>query len=202
MRFWFLEYYEDFDLPPGPAYARVREWREACLAHPAAQQVTKEQIVKLYYDYARGTKNGAMLPDGRARRSRSRPTGASGRGRRRTSTCARRRTRNWGCSRDEAKRAATSDAGGAAAVTESVHAMTGTAAIKEKELRVALVCYGGVSLAIYQHGITKEILKLVRASRAYHAAIAPAQKQRAEHVFKPGRSTAARRPPRMSISMR
>ncbi len=68
MRFWFLEYYEDFDLPPGPAYARVREWREACLAHPAAQQVTKEQIVKLYYDYARGTKNGAMLP-GRTRSS-------------------------------------------------------------------------------------------------------------------------------------
>ncbi len=43
------------------------------------------------------------------------------------------------------------------------------AAMKKKELRLALVCYGGVSLAIYQHGITKEILKLVRASKAYHA---------------------------------
>ena len=65
MRFWFLEYYEDFDLPPTPAYVRVRAWREACLAHPAAQQVTKEEIVKLYYDYAQGAGNGALLP-GRA----------------------------------------------------------------------------------------------------------------------------------------
>lgn len=62
MRFWFLEYYEDFDLPQGERYARVRRWREACLEHPAAQQVTKEQIVKLYYDYARGAGNGALLP--------------------------------------------------------------------------------------------------------------------------------------------
>ena len=41
--------------------------------------------------------------------------------------------------------------------------------MKEKELRFALVCFGGVSLAIYMHGITKEVLKLVRASRALHA---------------------------------
>ncbi len=40
--------------------------------------------------------------------------------------------------------------------------------MKEKELRFALVCYGGVSLAVYMHGVTKEILKLVRASRDYH----------------------------------
>jgi patatin-related protein len=40
--------------------------------------------------------------------------------------------------------------------------------MKEKELRIALVCYGGVSLAVYMHGVTKEILKLVRASRVYH----------------------------------
>jgi patatin-related protein len=33
-----------------------------------------------------------------------------------------------------------------------------------KELRLALVCYGGVSLAVYMHGITKEIWKLSRAS--------------------------------------
>jgi len=38
MRFWFLEYYEDFDLPDSPEYARVKRWRDACLAHPAAQQ--------------------------------------------------------------------------------------------------------------------------------------------------------------------
>jgi patatin-related protein len=41
--------------------------------------------------------------------------------------------------------------------------------LKEKELRIALVCFGGVSLAVYMHGISKEILKLVRASRALHA---------------------------------
>ncbi len=67
MRFWFLEYYEGFDLPPEERYARVRKWRDACVAHPAAQQVTKEQIVKLYYDYAKGAGNGALLPE----RSRS-----------------------------------------------------------------------------------------------------------------------------------
>ena len=41
--------------------------------------------------------------------------------------------------------------------------------MKEKELRIALVCFGGVSLAVYMHGITKEILKLVRASSVLHA---------------------------------
>ncbi|HEX6933954.1 MAG TPA: patatin-like protein, partial [Streptosporangiaceae bacterium] len=34
-----------------------------------------------------------------------------------------------------------------------------------RELRLAVVCYGGVSLAIYMHGITKELHKLARASR-------------------------------------
>ena len=41
--------------------------------------------------------------------------------------------------------------------------------MKEKELRIALVCYGGVSLVLYMHGAIKEILKLSRASKAYHA---------------------------------
>jgi patatin-related protein len=36
-----------------------------------------------------------------------------------------------------------------------------------RELRLALVCYGGVSLAIYMHGVTKEIHKLLLASAAY-----------------------------------
>lgn len=62
MRFWFLEYYEAFDLPNEPRFARVRTWRDACLGHPAAQQVTKEEIVKVYYDYAKGAGNGARLP--------------------------------------------------------------------------------------------------------------------------------------------
>ena len=35
------------------------------------------------------------------------------------------------------------------------------------ELRLALVCYGGVSLAIYMHGVTKELHKLVAASRRF-----------------------------------
>ncbi|HWP19647.1 MAG TPA: glutathione S-transferase family protein [Burkholderiaceae bacterium] len=68
MRFWFLEYYEGFELPREDRYARVREWVDACLAHPAAQQVTKEEIVKVYYDYAKGASNGALLP-GRQRSS-------------------------------------------------------------------------------------------------------------------------------------
>jgi patatin-related protein len=41
--------------------------------------------------------------------------------------------------------------------------------MKEKELRLALVCYGGVSLALYMHGVIKEILKLSRASKVYHS---------------------------------
>lgn len=36
----------------------------------------------------------------------------------------------------------------------------------EKELRLALVCYGGISLAVYMHGITKEVWHLACASRA------------------------------------
>ncbi len=65
MRFWFLEYYEDFQLPADEQFARVQQWRDACISHPAAQQVTKEEIVKLYYDYAKGAGNGALLPDRR-----------------------------------------------------------------------------------------------------------------------------------------
>jgi glutathione S-transferase len=61
-RFVFLEYYENFALPDEPRYARVRQWVEACLAHPAAQQVTKEEVVKLYYDYSKGAGNGTLLP--------------------------------------------------------------------------------------------------------------------------------------------
>jgi len=63
-RFWFLDYYEDFALPDDPAYDRVRVWRAACIAHPATDQVSEEEIVKLYYDYALGAGNGALV-DGR-----------------------------------------------------------------------------------------------------------------------------------------
>ncbi len=41
--------------------------------------------------------------------------------------------------------------------------------MREKELRIALVCYGGISLAVYMHGITKEIWRMACASRAFHA---------------------------------
>ncbi|GAA0772008.1 patatin-like protein [Roseibium denhamense] len=37
--------------------------------------------------------------------------------------------------------------------------------MKEIELRLALVLYGGVSLAIYMHGVSREVLNLVRASK-------------------------------------
>jgi patatin-related protein len=40
--------------------------------------------------------------------------------------------------------------------------------MREKELRLALVCYGGISLAVYMHGITKEVWHLAQASRAFH----------------------------------
>lgn len=67
-RFWFLEYYEGFRLPDDPRFRRVAAWRDACLAHPSAQQTSFEEIVKVYYDYARGAGNGAPLP-GRTRSS-------------------------------------------------------------------------------------------------------------------------------------
>ncbi|MBW6523633.1 patatin-like protein [Sphingomonas sp. RHCKR47] len=41
---------------------------------------------------------------------------------------------------------------------------------RDKELRLALVCYGGISLAVYMHGITKEVWHLARASRAHQDA--------------------------------
>lgn len=40
--------------------------------------------------------------------------------------------------------------------------------MREKELRFALICYGGISLAVYMHGVTKEIWRLAAASRAFH----------------------------------
>jgi patatin-related protein len=39
--------------------------------------------------------------------------------------------------------------------------------MREKELRIALVCYGGISLAVYMHGVTKEVWRLAKASRAF-----------------------------------
>jgi patatin-related protein len=57
----------------------------------------------------------------------------------------------------------------------------GETALKEKELRIALVCFGGVSLAVYMHGISKEILKLVRASSVLHSI--PDRAERSKATF-------------------
>lgn len=40
--------------------------------------------------------------------------------------------------------------------------------MRQKELRIALVCYGGISLAVYMHGVTKELWYATRASRGHH----------------------------------
>ena len=45
--------------------------------------------------------------------------------------------------------------------------------MRQKELRIALVCYGGISLAVYMHGVTKEVWQLARASRGFLAGDAP-----------------------------
>lgn len=37
--------------------------------------------------------------------------------------------------------------------------------MRQKELRIALVCYGGISLAVYMHGVTKELWKALKGSR-------------------------------------
>lgn len=51
--------------------------------------------------------------------------------------------------------------------------------MKQIELRLALVFYGGVSLAIYMHGVSREILNLQRASHARGAGNGAAEKARA-----------------------
>src|SRR3546814_17417493 len=50
--------------------------------------------------------------------------------------------------------------------TTGSHDMNGV--MRTKEIRLALVCYGGVSLAVYMHGIVKEVWKLAQASQAWH----------------------------------
>jgi patatin-related protein len=45
--------------------------------------------------------------------------------------------------------------------------------VREKEIRLALICYGGISLAVYMHGITREVWHLARASQAFHGGEPP-----------------------------
>ena len=55
--------------------------------------------------------------------------------------------------------------------------------MREKELRFALVCFGGISLAIYIHGVTKEILKLARASKAFHFSPDPNADSKQRYIY-------------------
>ena len=54
--------------------------------------------------------------------------------------------------------------------------------MREKELRLALICYGGISLAIYMHGITKEIWRVARASRSFYKGLPPENRVEAAYV--------------------
>ena len=52
-----------------------------------------------------------------------------------------------------------------------------------RELRLGLVCYGGVSLAIYMHGMTKEIHRAVRASVLGERGIEPEEGAKSERAY-------------------
>src|SRR5262245_41055514 len=52
-----------------------------------------------------------------------------------------------------------------------------------RELRLAVVCYGGSSLAIYMHGVTKELHRLVKASALLEANLEPARGAQSETVY-------------------
>ncbi len=62
-RFWFLEYYENYEIPT--KLVRVRRWRDACVNHSATQGRTYEEIIKLYYDYTQDS-GGGKVPPGRS----------------------------------------------------------------------------------------------------------------------------------------
>ena len=53
-----------------------------------------------------------------------------------------------------------------------------------KELRLGLVCYGGVSLAIYMHGITKEIHRAIRASVLEEHGLPSDEEAASEHAYR------------------
>ena len=52
-----------------------------------------------------------------------------------------------------------------------------------REVRIALVCYGGVSLAIYMHGVTRELHRLVTASSRFNEEPNPFKPSCSEHVY-------------------
>ena len=53
-----------------------------------------------------------------------------------------------------------------------------------RELRLGVVCYGGVSLAIYMHGTTKELHRVVKASALLDRDAAEADYQPSERVYR------------------
>jgi patatin-related protein len=52
-----------------------------------------------------------------------------------------------------------------------------------REVRIGLICYGGVSLAIYMHGITRELHRLVTASSRLDEDENPFEPPSTEHVY-------------------
>jgi patatin-related protein len=52
-----------------------------------------------------------------------------------------------------------------------------------REVRIALVCYGGVSLAIYMHGVTRELHRLVIASSRFDEERNPFEPSSTERVY-------------------
>jgi patatin-related protein len=56
-------------------------------------------------------------------------------------------------------------------------------AAPRRELRLALVCYGGSSLAIYMHGVTKETQRLVKASAIVDAGLEPSVQSKSEQAY-------------------
>ena len=59
-RLWFLDYYEQYQIPA--QYQRLLRWRTACLAHPATQARSHNDLMKLYYDYSQGAASGRLAP--------------------------------------------------------------------------------------------------------------------------------------------
>ena len=53
-----------------------------------------------------------------------------------------------------------------------------------KELRFGVVCYGGSSLAVYMHGVTKELHRLVKGSALHDAGLEPAKGALSETLYR------------------
>jgi patatin-related protein len=60
----------------------------------------------------------------------------------------------------------------------------GSAVGDTKEMRLALVCYGGSSLAVYMHGVTKELHRLVKGSALLDAELEPKSGALSEVVYR------------------